>query len=517
MSIKNLNIYTNCMRWGKNLLVRGYDADGNRIHEKVEFSPTVYIKADPSESTTPFTSTPYKTLNKEPLVAITGMDMKRAKEFIQGNLPGDVFGMDRFEYQWTSKKSPGQSGEHSIGFIDIETECEDGFPDIDTANEEINLITIRVGDNKFTIGTTKHGTMAERDDPNHKIINCDGEDELITAFLEEWKSLDPDIITGWNVNLFDLPYLYNRIKARQGTKVANKMSPWGIVTPRQVMINGRQQTSYIFYGLSILDYYDLYRKFTYVQLSSYKLDYVAFVELGQKKLSYAEHDTIHSFYKKDWAKFVDYNIKDVDIVFDLEESLQFITLALQAAYDANANPHDVFSQVRIWDLLIYQHLKYVKDAQPVSRVDVPDSTGEQYAGAYVKEPVPGIYDWIVTFDVASMYPNAIRYLNISPETVVDDKEEVCPALRYLCEQSPEENINVMIDDADIGENIRKNAELANVCVSPTGDMFDKTATGFLPEMMRCMFDVRKKMKALSDEAGAEADVIHVEMKKRGLV
>ena len=501
--------YTSCMRWGNHLLARGYDdVTGERYHSKIDFKPSLYIETD--------TTSPYSSIDGKTLQHISGMDMKRAKEFVQLQPVGSVYGMDRFEYQYTAMNTMAVFDKFRVMYLDIETECEGGFPDIEQADQEINLITMMVGEKKITIGTTKHGTMKrDPENINHEFYNCKTEDELISRFIEEWKRLDPDVVTGWNVNLFDLPYLYNRIEHRRGTKVAKKMSPWEVVQKRNVRINGRDQVSYIFYGINILDYLDLYKKYTYVQQPTYKLDYIASVELGTNKLSYDEHDSMHSFYKKDWEKFVVYNIKDVELVAQLEDKMQLIQLAIMSASDAHANPHDVFSQVRMWDLLIYNHLKD-EDKFSVARVDPPQGVMDQYAGAFVKEPVPGLYDWVVTFDVSSMYPNAIRYLNISPETVVDNTADRSMSIAYALDNDAETNIKMFIEDIETAKKIGKDAGDANVCVSPTGDMFDKTVVGFLPDMMADLFTHRSTCKRMSTTSQTKADNAMVQIERRGL-
>ena len=135
------------------------------------------------------------------------------------------------------------------------------------------------------------------------------------------------------------------------------MSPWGLVTEEETFIAGRKHISYDIGGVSQLDYLDLYKKFTYKAQESYRLDYIASVELGQKKLDHSEFDTFKDFYTKGWQKFVEYNIIDVELVDRLEDKMKLIELALTMAYDAKVNYEDVFYQVRMWDTIIYNYLK----------------------------------------------------------------------------------------------------------------------------------------------------------------
>ena len=151
-----------------------------------------------------------------------------------------------------------------------------------------------------------------------------GDGAVLADFIDHWKECDPDIITGWNVRFFDLPYLYNRIKSVLGEKEANQMSPWGKVRPREIYVGGRKKEFFEFDGITTLDYYDLYDKFTFTKRESYKLEYIASVELGEGKVSYEDYGTITDFYRKNFQKFMEYNVRDVDIVVELENKLRLI-------------------------------------------------------------------------------------------------------------------------------------------------------------------------------------------------
>ena len=230
----------------------------------------------------------------------------------------------------------------------------------------------------------------------------------------------PEVITGWNSAMYDIPYLVRRLDRVLGEKLMKRISPWGLITERKTVIKGREQIHYDIGGISQLDYLDLYKKFTYKAQESYRLDYIAEVELGQKKLDHSEFDTFKEFYTKGWDKFVKYNIIDVELVDRMEDKMKLIELALTMAYDAKVNYNDVFSQVAMWDSIIYNYLKK-------QNIVIPPKTksekSEKYAGAYVKEPVPGVYDWVVSFDLTSLYPSLIMEFNISPETLLNEK---CP-------------------------------------------------------------------------------------------
>jgi DNA polymerase elongation subunit (family B) len=291
----------------------------------------------------------------------------------------------------------------------------------------------------------------------------------------------PDIITGWNIQLYDIPYICKRINRVLGEKLMKRFSPWGLVTESEMYIKGRKHTIFDVGGVTQLDYLDLYKKFTYKAQESYRLDYIAEVELGQKKLDHSEFDTFKDFYTKGWQKFIEYNIIDVELVDRLEDKMKLIELAVTMAYDAKANYADVFSQVRMWDTIIYNYLKKRDIVIPPKQNSAKD---EKYAGAYVKEPIPGMYDWVVSFDLNSLYPHLIMQYNISPETLVEEKH-------------PTVNVDKILNQ-DLTFEMYK-----NYAVCANGAMYRKDVRGFLPELMEKIYNERvifkKKMLAAEQE------------------
>jgi DNA polymerase elongation subunit (family B) len=241
---------------------------------------------------------------------------------------------------------------------------------------------------------------------------------------------------------------------------------------------GRKQISYDIGGITQLDYLDLYKKFTYKAQESYRLDYIAEVELGQKKLDHSEFDTFKDFYTKDWQKFVEYNIVDVELVDRLEDKMKLIELAITMAYDAKVNYADVFFQVRMWDNIIYNYLKKRNIVIPPKEKSAKDA---KYAGAYVKEPKPGVYDWVVNFDLNSLYPHLIMMYNISPETLMDERHPTASVDRILNQQ--------------VSFELHK-----DYAVCANGAMFRKDSRGILPELMEKMYNERVIFKKKMIEA-----------------
>ena len=278
----------------------------------------------------------------------------------------------------------------------------------------------------------------------------------------------PEVVTGWNSELYDMPYLVRRIDRILGEKLMKRLSPWGLVTERETIVMGRKQISYDVGGITQLDYLNLYKKFTYKAQESYRLDYIASVELGQKKLDHSEFDTFKDFYTKGWQKFVEYNIIDVELVDRMEDKMKLIELAITMAYDAKVNYNDVFYQVRMWDAIIYNYLKKRNIVIPPKERSDKDA---KYAGAYVKEPIPGKYDWVVSFDLNSLYPHLIMQYNISPETLRETRH-------------PSVTVDKILNEELTFELYKDSAVCAN------GAMYRKDVRGFLPELMEKIYKDR---------------------------
>ena len=291
---------------------------------------------------------------------------------------------------------------------------------------------------------------------------------MLNDFIHYWMNNTPEIVTGWNNQLYDMPYIARRLERILGEKLMKRLSPWGLVTEVETYIMGRKHISYDIGGITQLDYLDLYKKFTYTNQESYRLDHIANVELGQKKLDHSEFDTFKDFYSKGWQKFVEYNIIDVELVDRLEDKMKLIELALTMAYDAKVNYSDVFYQVRMWDTIIYNYLKNRNIVIPPKERSDKD---EKYAGAYVKEPIPGKYDWVVSFDLNSLYPHLIMQYNISPETLLEQRH-------------PSATVDKILNQDVTFEMYKDSAVCAN------GAMYRKDVRGFLPELMDKMYDER---------------------------
>jgi DNA polymerase elongation subunit (family B) len=465
---------------GDHFLVRGYE-NGKHFMTREKFYPTLFV---PSKK-----NTKYQTLNGEYVEAVQPGTVRECREFIKkydGVKGFDISGNDRYIYQYISETYPEDELKFDISkikvtTIDIEVASENGFPDVESSAEEVLLITIQDYNTKQirTWGLGKFNN--QQSNVNYRSFS--NEYDLLNDFINWWmiEENTPEVITGWNSELYDIPYLVRRIDRVLGEKLMKRMSPWGLVTERETFISGRKHISYDIGGVSQLDYLNLYKKFTYKAQESYRLDHIANVELGQKKLDHSEFDTFKDFYTKGWQKFVEYNIIDVELVDRLEDKMKLIELALTMAYDAKANYADVFSQVRMWDTIIYNYLKKKNIVIPPNVRSDKDS---KYAGAYVKEPIPGVYEWVVNFDLNSLYPHLIQMYNISPETLVEQRH-------------PSVTVDKILNQEIDFEPYKEYAVCAN------GAMYRKDVRGFLPELMEKIYKDRtiykKKMIGAKQE------------------
>lgn len=467
-------IYTNVLCRGNKILYRGYDSDFNRIQKSDNFSPSIFI---PSQK-----ETEWKSLDGDNLEELNFPSINECRDFIKeySEVSGiTLYGNDNYVYNFLQKHQDCHPSIDNlrIGYMDIETECENGFPSIELADQVINAITVKTSSGVFTFCTEKANSLNK----DHQINFYSTEKEMLNKFIEWWKYEDFDIITGWNINLFDIPYLVNRINNLLGKNAANELSPWNYINSRKVIIMNRENIAYDISGIAILDYLDLYKKFTFVNRESYRLDYIASVELGERKASFEGFNTIQELYKKDFNKFIQYNYQDVLLIEKLEKKMKLLQLAVDLAYSCRVNFNDVFSQVRMWDCIIYYHLMKKNIIIPQKRIK-EQYKSIQFTGAYVKEPIIGMHKWIVSFDLDSLYPSLIQLFNISPETKMNfhAKDKV----------SVDAILNMNDDILSLIESGKKR----NSCMAANGIFFSTEKQGFLPELMEKMYEERKMYK-----------------------
>lgn len=463
--------YTSCCQVGRSLYLRGYDLFGKRVSKKIPYKPKVYL---PSK-----TKTNFQTVDGKYLEEIEPGNIYQTKSFI--NTYSGIDGFDVYGYEnnvncflhETFKDEIQYKEEYiRIAYIDIEVESEYGFPDIKLASEAVNAITIKQGRDLITLG------LGDFDPSKYggKYKKCANEIELLNAFITILNLLDPDIISGYNINGFDIPYLINRIRRLIGEDAVRRLSPYKKY--REVIkkrFNKEVQT-YVIYGRPILDFMELYRKFgTQNDVESYKLDFIANLELKEKKIDYSEYGSLHLLYKNNYQKFLDYNIHDTLLVEKLENKKKLISLVISIAYMCRVNFEDCFNPTKKWDSIIYGHLRNKGIIIPRKKVT---EKLEAYKGAFVKEARPGMHNWIISYDLNSLYPHVIIQKNLGPDTIIKDHIE---------------NINV---DMVLQ---RKYKNTTNYSVAANGACFSKDKVSFLSELMQSLYNKRKEYKKLESE------------------
>lgn len=468
--------YTNVVKYGNSLLLR-YVNNGQAFKSTVPYRPTLFVPAKEASD--------WHTLEGKDVSPVKFESIKEAAEYIERykDVNGFEFhGQTQFQYQYITETYPKtiQWDKDLIKMfsIDIETSTENGFPNIKEANEEILLITIKDNHHKQIVTFGSRPYMTDRKDV--KYMQCTDESNLLKTFVVFWSNNYPDVVTGWNIKNFDIPYLVNRIRLVLGEEYVNRLSPWGRVyltrgssTPKLVSGSGSGvkavETNYNIVGISVLDYLDLYQKFTYANQESYKLDYIAHVELGKNKLENPE-DNFKDFYTKHWKTFVDYNIHDTELVDMLEDKMRLIELVYTMAYNAKINFEDVFSPVRMWDAIIFNYLHERKITIPLKETSIKTA---EFEGAYVKDPIVGPHKYVASFDLNSLYPHLIMQYNMSPETLTDTRIDV--DVNKLLNRTP---LNIPV----------------GLAMSANGWCYTKDKKGFLPSLMEEMYNNRTKFK-----------------------
>lgn len=492
-----MKFYTSAEQMGGNVLLRGFE-NGRRVQRRVPLKPYLFVPAKGNNGE-------YRSIYGDPLAKIEFGDHADAREFIQNHKDAHGFkihGMTQFVYPFLNDEYPGEIKYDGTlvktGTLDIETDSAGGFPDIKTANKQITAITMHVQGRLTTWGLKSFDPRGEYASVDYREFQT--EKGLLNDFLAWWRQADLDILTGWNIEGFDVPYLVRRIARVLDDESAKKLSPWNIIRTKTVKNKFGEFDSFYIVGITILDYLSLYKKFTYSKQESYSLDYISTAELGEGKLDYKAqgYDSLADLYERNPQLYIEYNVDDVRRVVELDAKLGFVDLALAIAFDAKVQLVDVLGAVTLWDVIAHNYLLERKIAVPAN----VDGLVAMVPGAFVKEPKPGAYKNIVSFDLTSLYPHLIMQYNISPETFaefydLDPDSDVLPASRKFQQA--------------MSEALTKNLALAG-----NGAAFRKEKEGFLPALMQKMFEDRKRAKDLMLAKKRELQTIKAELARRGL-
>jgi len=490
--------YTSAFRHGKVIKYMGYE-DGKKVSFTVPYHPTLFVTSKQNNAHD------WHALDGTPVEPIQFGSMGEATDFIKSysDVPNfKVFGNTNYVVQYLNDEFPGvikwDRNLINVTSIDIETKFGDGFPEPALADQEVTAITMKnnIDDTYYTFG------CGEYDVDNallqtHEVIyvKCADERELLHKFVYHWSKTSPDIVTGWNCEFFDIPYLINRIKRVFDNGREKFLSPWRMIDERETHTGYGQSTlKYEIKGVAILDYMAIFKKFgySYGPQESYKLDHIANVVLGEKKLDFGEASDLNELHDNDYQKFIDYNIKDVELIDRMEDKLGLISLCLTMAYRGGVNYEQVLGTVAIWDSIIYRDLHAKRIAVPQNS----ESFKGAYPGGYVKEPHVGMHDWVCSFDLNSLYPSIIMQYNMSPETILLDDE-------------PGVNVESVLDG-----HIKN--DKPDTALAVNGVRFSTKKLGIIPAIIQEIYDDRVKFKQAQLKAEQELELTATKSEVYGL-
>ena len=465
------------------ILYRGYSDSGNPVLERQRFRPTLFR---PSTK-----STGWKSIHGEDVQPVHFESPSAMKDWIQQkeelSNSEEWYGMDRTVMQYIADEFPDEIEFNrkciNVANIDIEVHSDDGFPSPDEAIWPITAITLKSSrtDTYYVWGCGEWDS--EKSEHQHldvRYYQCKDENELLAGFIKFWRRDFPDVVTGWNIRFFDMPYIINRLIRLFGEKVAASLSPWGLLREKKVQFKNKNMDAYMLIGISQMDYYDLFTKFgySYGAQESYKLDHIAYIVLGERKLNFEEYGNLRNLYKENHHKFIDYNIKDVELVERIDDKLDLMGLAFTIAYKGGVNFTDVFGTTSIWDSIVYRELNKNQIAIPKMK-DRNELQGinTKFAGGFVKEPKIGFHKWVVSFDLNSLYPNIIVQYNMSPETITNKQFE--------------SSVEYYLDNPARDEGL---------AVAANGSTYRKDEQGIMPKIIVDYYDERKATKKLMLQA-----------------
>ena len=383
---------------------------------------------------------------------------------------------------------------HKRLYFDIEVEVTDGFPSVEKAENKITSIAFydALMDEYYCYVLDEKNRVKDSKVDNETIVSFDSEYDLLNKFFIKYMEIQPTILSGWNIENFDIPYLYNRACVVVGQDVANALSPIKIVRWSNF------KKSFRIAGVSSLDYLHLYKTFTFSQRSSYRLDDIANYELGEKKISY--DGTLNDLYENEIDKFIEYNLQDVKLISKLDKKLDHIDIARGICHMGHCPYEDVFMSSRYLEGAILVYLKKLGIVAPNKNIGNRKLLGndDKFAGAFVQEPQKGKHNWVYDLDITSMYPSTIRSLNISPETKIgkitgwDSKEFI---------KKTQKTYTITNNGKELGRFTE--TELAdflnntNCSVADNGVMYRTDKKGLIPSLLTKWFDERVEYRKLA--------------------
>jgi len=472
------NFYTSVERFGSMILWRGVE-NGRPFARKVKFKPTLYTgTSDPTK---------YRSLVSGQYLQPVEMDsMRDAKEWIEQykDVHGfEIAGSSNYVAQFIQENYPGEikydASKINIVSFDIEVDIADGYPDVDFADKEITSIAYKSSKSStyHLLGRKdydKSKTLLDIDPDDIQFMKFDSEHALLRRFKELWINNYPDIVTGWNVEYFDIQYIITRMKVLFGEEWIKDLSPWRSINQKGREFFGKMQSTYQIAGIAVIDYMDVFKKFGYKYgpQESWKLDHIAYIVLGEKKLDYSEYGNLNALYEQNPQLYLDYNLKDTWLIQRFEDETSLLQLVMTVAYGGGVNYNDAFGTVGIWETTIYRRLMNDNVVPPIK--GGPGQRAGDLVGGYVKDPKVGMHPWVVSFDLNSLYPHLMLQYNMSPETYMPDEREFVTQEMVLKDQ------------------FKSNRTDASVAAN--GACFTNKRKGIIPEIIDEYYGNRKIIK-----------------------
>ena len=470
--------YTSVEKYGNLILHTYYDESGKRKFVKEKYKPYLFVEDKNGQySSLMDNSKKLKRIEFETISAMRDWikDKKEISNF-------EYFGMENIEGQFIADRylediEYDKSLINMVSF-DIEVDITEKLPNIDEADLPITCISSKSSkSDKYWLfyyegeyKNEEHVTGVP--DKNVIAVKCKDEKDLLRKFVMWWINDYPDVLTGYNIDGFDVPYTVNRIRRLLGDEWVDKLSYWQYVKEHEFDSYGQIKKSYRFAGMTVLDFMDIFKKFgslTYGTLASYKLDNVAYVVLGDRKVDYGEYGNLNGLWANNKNLYYQYNVKDTVLIQRMEDETALISLVYSVAYSSGVNLIDALGTVFLWDCTFNRECLRDNVVIPMAP---RKERGGSIVGGYVKDPQKGLFKNIVSFDLSSLYPHIMMQYNISPETYRGQKPGKSPDF-FL----------------DGGENMDN-----TISMCANGAYYTNDFVGIIPKIIKKLYAQRKAAK-----------------------
>ena len=458
--------YSSFYQTGNKVFIRKINLDGSRTNYSLDYKPKLYIVSDDINCE-------FKNLNGEELQEIEFSSIKSAKEYAEA-YQGKMYGFPRWGYSALDDEFPYDIeydfDDLRIAYIDIETKSDTHYSTVANPDQPVVLIQILYKDIYYIFGTDIYISYNN----NVKYIKCRNEEDLLKKFVQLFRKFDLDIISGWNSQGYDIPYLYSRMSSLGLLDTFKKLSHFNMIDTNEVEVFGKKQLRVDIKGIQHLDLIELIKKFDNKKYENYKLDTVANAILKKRKVQYK--GSLDELRVTNFEEFVNYGLRDVELLAEIESVKNLIRMVVTVAYLDKTNYIDAFSQVRMWDVRCMGFLKHEYKIQVPYLIAKEDDdfveSDDKFEGAFVYKPKPNKYEWVMSDDVQSMHPSIIMSFNISPETYVGNSKK---NVEFFLKDNAK-HTRSLIDD--------------NVACLANGAMFDRSYEGFMPKLVRIVFNMR---------------------------